>query len=98
MHLQEMMTKLLLVVIATGVTIDFCSCLLFIRRNQTGSGPSGLPLVTLIVCYLLALLLSQHAVLTSFLWLDGLILLCFHIIVVFVIPMLHRKWVTYKSE
>lgn len=96
MHLQEKMTRLLLAVIATGMLLDLVSCFLFMRRNQTGKGPSGLPVVTLIVCYLLPLLVTEHAVFTPSFWLDCLILLCFHGVVVFLIPILHRNWVTHK--
>lgn len=86
-----MIAKLLPILIAAGILLDLLSCFLFIRRNQTGRGASGLPMVTLIVCYLLPLLITEHAVFTSSFWLDCLILLCFHIAVVFVIPGLQRQ-------
>jgi hypothetical protein len=88
-----MIVKLLPVVIAAGLLLDLFSCLLFIRRNQIGGGPSGLPAATLIVCYLMPLLITENAVFTSSYLLDCLILLCFHTVVVFMIPILHRKWI-----
>jgi hypothetical protein len=93
-----MVTIVLLLIITVGMMIDIFSCTLSIRRNRHGSGPSGFPVVTLIVFYLLPLIFSKHAVFTRFYLLDALILLCFHIGVVFVIPIIHRRMLASKSS
>jgi hypothetical protein len=69
-----MSVKLLPVLIAAGILLDLFSCHLFIRKNKIGSGPSGLPAVTLIVCCLIPLLITKNAVFTSFYLFDCLIL------------------------
>ncbi len=86
------MEKLIPFIIAVGVAIDLLSCFLFIRRNRKGHGASGVPMVTLIACYLLPLIISEHAVFTSSFWVDCLLLMGFHVLVVFLIPILDRKW------
>lgn len=85
------MVKLLPMLVTIGVLVDLFSCFLLVRRNKTGIGPSGLPMVTLIVFYLLPLLVTKRSVFTSSYWLDCLVLLFFHAFVVFGIPVFHRK-------
>ena len=97
-YVQTMTEKLVLILILAGMVLDITSCFLFIRRNKKGDGPSGQPLVTLIACYLLPLLLTKHAVFTSYFWWDCLLLLCFHIILLFVIPIFHRKILTLQKK
>jgi hypothetical protein len=82
----------ILIVITIGILLDLLSCYCYIRQNQTGTGPSGQPLATLCLFYLPPLLITEHAVFTSYYWLDCLILACFHIVVVIMIPIIHRRW------
>jgi hypothetical protein len=88
------MTKLIPFMIAVGMVIDVWSCLLFMRRNRKGHGASGIPMVTLVACYLLPLIISEHSVFTSSFLVDCLLLFGFHVLVVFLIPIWDRKWLT----
>lgn len=81
------------IVIAMGVLLDLLSCFLFVRRNKKGFGASGLPVVTFVIFYFIPILVTERSVLTHYFWLDCLILLCFHVLVVFVIPIFHKKWI-----
>ena len=85
------MAMLMPYIIAVGMAIDLMSCFLFMRRNRKGHGASGMPIVTLIVCYLLPLIIFEHAVFTSLFWVDCLLLIGFHVSVIFLIPILDRK-------
>lgn len=86
-----MIVKLLPFIIAVGMLLDVISCILFVNRNKNGRGPSGQSLVTLILFYWLPILIIGRPLFTASLWLDGLILLAFHLLMVFIIPMLHKK-------
>ena len=86
-----MIEESVLIIIVVGILIDLLSCYLSLRRNRKGYGASGISMVTLIVCYLLPLIISEKAVFTSSFWLDCLLLLCFHAVVVFLIPTLDRR-------
>jgi len=90
----ELLENLVPILIACGISLDLFSCFLFLRRNRHGPGASGVPLVSFIVFYFFPLFLSGNPVFTSSIWTDCGLLLCFHIVVVFLIPVLDRKWLT----
>lgn len=85
------MTRFLIFLVSVGMLIDVLSCFLFMRRNRKGHGVTGIPIVTLILFYLLPLLIFETPIFTSSFLLDCLLLICFHVIVVFIIPILDRK-------
>jgi hypothetical protein len=79
------------IIVYSGIFVDMASCLLFLRRNHKASGPSGLPLVTLILCYWLPLIAIDKPLFFSLVWIDCLCLFGIHIFLVFLIPILDRK-------
>lgn len=81
-----MKISLILIIVVLGMIIDIFSCFLFIRRVYKGYGASGMPMVTLIVCYFMPIVMTNNTILTASVWLDLLLLLLFHIFVVYVIP------------
>lgn len=83
---------ILIASISIGILIDLFSCYLELRANRVGRGPSGLPVVTLIVFYFLPLMLTGRSVITGAVWLDCVIFFCFHVVVVFLIPVFDKRW------
>jgi hypothetical protein len=92
------MTLFLTIWIGIGMSIDCVSCCLELRRIVKGHGPSGIPLATLIVFYLLPLLLTKHAVVTESWIADAVLLSLFHVLAVFLIPMLFSRWTTRRRS
>lgn len=77
------MKELVIILISVGILIDIFLCALTIRRRRKGYGSSGLPIVLLIIFYLLPLLFYGKSVITNSVFIDGLLLIFFHIVVVF---------------
>jgi hypothetical protein len=89
--------SMVMVFIGIGMAIDLFSCVLFLRRNRRGHGPSGIFAATAILFYFFPLILSGTPVLTSSVWLDCLCLAGFHILVVLGIPCADRKRLRFRS-
>ena len=77
-----------LLVASIPVSIDIVSCILQLRRTRRGSGPSGLPLVT-IVLYVVVILGAQILSLPMKL-LALIIAVGLHLALVFGLPTLDR--------
>ena len=84
--------SLLLGWVLLGMACDLWSCYLFLARNRRGYGPSGQPAVTFIICYMIHLVWTQKSVFTESAWIDGYILLLFHYVVLFSIPISDKNW------
>lgn len=77
--------------VGLGMLLDIAACVLFMRRNRRGHGPSGMPIVSLVVCYWLPIVISGRAVFFYSYWLDCLFLTVFHIVLLYVVPIFDRK-------
>lgn len=87
---------MLLTLIFVGVLSDIVSCYLSLRRNRSANGPSGVAQVTVIVCYLLPLLVTERSVITYSYWLDCLVLVGFHVFLVYLVPAVDRRCIRAK--
>ncbi len=74
-----------------GMLMDIASCVLFMRRNRRGHGPSGMPMVSLIARYWLPIVISGRAMFFYSYWMDFLFLTVFHIVLLYVVPICDRK-------
>ncbi len=93
-----MIDSIIIWLIGIGMLADVVSCILLIRRNHVGHGPSGMPIVSLIACYLLPLIIFGQAVFTSSFWLDCLLLMIFHFVFLYIVPIFDRRFlVGFKS-
>lgn len=82
---------LIWLLILIGVAVDLFSCHLELRRNRGLGNASGLPIATLIACYLLPLLVFETPVITHSVWMDGALLATFHVTTAFIVPWVDRR-------
>ena len=85
------MSLKLLVIFSLPLLIDLFTCFLAIRRNHKGSGPSGLPGVTLVLYGLIILNLNAVNLFEKVYLFGGVAGV--HFLLVFVIPTMDRHLV-----
>ena len=78
-----------------AVSVDIFSFYLALANNLRKRGPSGCPILPWLVYFLFSLLWWQEIV---FKILAIIIFTTFHICCHYVVPMLHRKWLEYKTR
>jgi hypothetical protein len=89
---------MVIIFISVGILFDLFSCYLFLRRNRKGYGSSGILMATPIAFYFLPLLISGHAVISAFVWLDCIYFACLHILIVLVIPLMDKKLLQFRKD
>lgn len=81
----------LIAAVVLGISLDIWTCILTVRRDKGGNGPSGLPIASVIV-YTVPLTIWETAILTDYWEVDILIFWAIHCLIVFGIPHVLSAW------